>query len=95
MVRQYSTGQTPNAVSGPLHTRRQRCQEGEAPSRNGPRGWHTGHGERLGCASLSPVQSRAVSSCCLSYMWMTASGLAPLRTRPTLLLTATGWVCAA
>jgi len=37
MVRQYSTGQTPNAVSGPLHTRRQRCQEGEAPSRNGPR----------------------------------------------------------
>ena len=29
MVHQYSTGQTPDAVSVPLHTRRQRCQEGE------------------------------------------------------------------
>jgi hypothetical protein len=29
MVHQYNTGQTPDAVSVPLHTRRQRCQEGE------------------------------------------------------------------
>ena len=37
MVRHYSTGQPPDAVSVPLHARRPRCQEGEAPSRNGPR----------------------------------------------------------